>query len=264
MTGGPGPRKPAGAPRPRRAGPGVRVLGSSWLPALFEAAVGQRAEHLVAVRLDGRVLATRPVDTLPAVLRALAPARAAARPAVSGAPSAGWTDQLSGLPAAEQRRTLLNLVRVQAAAVLGQSDPSRIEPERGFLEIGIDSLTAVELRNRLGSATGLRLPPTVVFDHPDPDSLAGYLLAELAPPETDVLAPLLDEIDRLERGVLAVPQDGTARAALANRLRLLTARLDGPDGSGPADSVLVDRIQEATADEILQFIDENLGRNAAD
>ncbi|TGB05579.1 KR domain-containing protein, partial [Streptomyces palmae] len=252
------------------AGAGVRVLGPGRLPALFEAVVGQRTGHLVAARLDGRVLSTRPADALPAVLRALVPVRAAARTAVAGAPSAGWTDQLTGLPAAEQRRTLLNLVRVQAAAVLGQSDPSRIEPERGFLEIGIDSLTAVELRNRLGSATGLRLPATVVFDHPSPDSLAGYLLAELAPSQTDALAPLLDDIDRLERGLLAVPQDGAARTALANRLRLLTARLDGVDGvdgpdvGGPADSAVVDRIQEASADEILQFIDENLGRNAAD
>ncbi len=246
---------------------GVRTLSERQLPALFEAAARQQDAHLVAVRVDTRALSARPVDALPAPLRALVSARATARVAAAVPPQAEWAGQLAGLPAVEQHRILLNLVRAQAAAVLGQSDPSRIEPERGFLEIGVDSLTAVELRNRLAAATGLRLPPTLIFDYASPDGLAGYLHTELAPKETDVLAPVLDEIDRLERSLLALGQDGTARAALATRLRLTTSRLDSlaaaPADDGPEQGAGRDRIQEASVEEIFAFIDRNLGRDAA-
>ena len=217
--------------------------------------------------MDTRTLSARPADTLPAALRGLVSARATARVAASVPPPADWAAQLGGLPAVEQRRILLNLVRAQAAAVLGQSDPSRIEPDRGFLEIGIDSLTAVELRNRLASATGLRLPPTLIFDHSSPDGLAGFLHAELAPEETDALAPALGEIDRLERSLLAAAQDETARGALATRLRLTTSRLVGVGGGaagGDREGTAVPGlIQEASVEEIFDFIDRKLGRNAA-
>ena len=261
--------RPAGRPDgpDRTSRIGIRSWSTRQLPALFDAAARQEAAHLVAVKVDTRTLSARPAGTLPAALRGLVSARATARVAASVPPPADWAAQLGGLPTVEQRRILLNLVRAQAAAVLGQSDPSRIEPDRGFLEIGVDSLTAVELRNRLASATGLRLPPTLIFDHSSPDGLAGFLHAELAPEETDALAPVLGEIDRLERSLLAVAQDETARGALATRLRLTTSRLVGV-GGGAADGdregiTVPDLIQEASVEEIFDFIDRKLGRNAA-
>jgi polyketide synthase 12 len=257
---------PAGAgPGTGRAGRGgIRALAGRRMPLLFDAAAGPGSAHVVAAGIDIRALAARRADTLPPALRALAAVRTSARTAASVPPPADWAGQLAGLPATEQHRILLNLVRAQAAAVLGQSDPSRIEPKRGFLEIGIDSLTAVELRNRLGSATGLRLPPTLVFDHPDPDGLAGYLHTELAPREADALTPVLAEIDRLERSLPAFAHDDAARAKLAGRLRRMTAAVTGPDVTVPEDAAVADRIQVASADEILDFIDRNLGRNAAE
>ncbi|GAA3545420.1 hypothetical protein GCM10022222_31260 [Amycolatopsis ultiminotia] len=92
---------------------------------------------------------------------------------------AEFAQRLPGLPGAEQERLLVELIRTEAAWVMGYRDAAVIDPARAFSEMGLDSLTSVELRNRLGAATGLKLPTTLLFDHPDPVALAGFLRAEL-------------------------------------------------------------------------------------
>ncbi|MFE7455196.1 SDR family NAD(P)-dependent oxidoreductase, partial [Streptomyces griseus] len=87
--------------------------------------------------------------------------------------------RLSSVSASEQDRVLLDLVRAEAAAVLGHSGSDSVAPNRAFKELGFDSLTAVQLRNRLKSATGLLLPTTLVFDHPSPQSLVAHLKTAL-------------------------------------------------------------------------------------
>ena len=87
--------------------------------------------------------------------------------------------RLEGLPEDEQQAILLDLVRSNIATVLGNSSPESIDPDRAFQELGFDSLTAVEMRNRLKSATGLALSPTLIFDYPNSAALAGYMHREL-------------------------------------------------------------------------------------
>ncbi|MGB8944411.1 MAG: type I polyketide synthase, partial [Streptomyces sp.] len=121
---------------------------------------------------------------LPPVLSRLAGGRAP-RALTSSASGGGepslqaWARRLAPLSAGERIDTLVDVVRSAAAAVLGHSDSEAVESERAFKDAGFDSLTAVELRNRLNTATGLRLSPTLVFDHPTPAALAAHLLTEL-------------------------------------------------------------------------------------
>ncbi|ADP82252.1 type I polyketide synthase [Pseudofrankia inefficax] len=171
--------------RLRRAG--VVPLADDAALALFDAGLASPRANVVTARLDLPALrAAADGDTVPALLRGLA--RGPGRRAVAAggsqaggtAGTSGWARRLSRVSAADRLGLARDLVRTHVAAVLGHASPQDVEPDRALSDLGFDSLTAVELRNRLGAATGLRLPATLVFDHPTVNALAARLLADTA------------------------------------------------------------------------------------
>ncbi|MFI2209523.1 type I polyketide synthase [Streptomyces sp. NPDC020141] len=162
----------------RIARAGYPPIASELGPALLDLALSLDQPAAVAAPLDHRALRKRPRE-LPAVLGAIV--RVPARPAARDGGERGGSParELSALSEDERRRRMLDLVRTEAGTVLGHPDPGSIRDRRSFAELGYDSLNAVELRNRLGLLTGLRLPTTLVFDHPTVAALAGHLLTAL-------------------------------------------------------------------------------------
>ncbi|MFI0424339.1 SDR family NAD(P)-dependent oxidoreductase [Spongiactinospora sp. 9N601] len=163
--------------RSRAGRGGVLALSAEEGLGLLDAALGADAPALVPVKLDLAALRAQG-EAVPNALRGLVPAQRDR--ATETAPADGLGARLAGLTEAERERVVVDLVRAQVASVLGHGSPEAVEAERAFSELGFDSLTAVELRNGLGSVTGLRLPATLVFDYPSPGALAEYLLGELA------------------------------------------------------------------------------------
>ncbi|MFJ6775812.1 SDR family NAD(P)-dependent oxidoreductase, partial [Kitasatospora sp. NPDC091257] len=168
-----------GAERERIARSAFPPLSVERGLAALDAALALPHPALVATGLDQAALAAG-AGSPPPLLRELV--RGGTR-RVSGAdPAAAGSAlgrRLAGLGAEDRLRLLLEQVRGQAAAVLGFAGPEPVDPNRAFKELGVDSLTAVELRNRLSAVTGLRLPATLVFDHPTPALLAEELGREL-------------------------------------------------------------------------------------
>ncbi|MFI2577631.1 SDR family NAD(P)-dependent oxidoreductase, partial [Streptomyces rochei] len=161
----------------RIARAGMPELTPEQGAALFDAALASGEPNVLPVRLD--LAALRGREDVPNLLRGLVRARRRRSAAGGSAATAGLVQRLEGLGAEERREVLLDLVRGQIAVVLGHAGAQTVDPARAFQDLGFDSLTAVELRNRLGKATGLRLPATVVFDYPTAHALVGYLLDEL-------------------------------------------------------------------------------------
>ena len=185
-----------------------------------------------------------------------------AGPAAAADPEAGrlLRLQLNAVADPDRDRVLLNLVRTHGAAVLGHSSADAVGGQKAFNELGFDSLTALELRNRLNAATGLKLPATLVFDYPTPAVLAAHLKQQLVDgndeqPDSGALA--LAEVGRLEEMVRGIAGGDGSRSALAARLKALVLDLEtdpGAKAAGGADNDL----RAATVENIFELLDNEL------
>ncbi|MFG1919657.1 SDR family NAD(P)-dependent oxidoreductase, partial [Micromonospora sp. NPDC048898] len=241
-------------PSERRGGAMPTDLGL----ALFDAALAGGPAVQLLQPITGGML--RRAD-LPALLRELAPP-ALRTAADAGAGREGLTARLQALDPEQQHRHLLELVRGNVAAVLGHADARAVHEHRPFSEIGFDSLTAVELRNRLNAATGLRLPATMVFDHPTPGELTERIAGDLLGAPLTPAERLLTELDGLERTMSALEAADGDRTRITTRLQTLLAAwtTGGPEQPAAATG---EEIRTASTAEIFAFIDEKLGRAAA-
>ncbi|WP_396276667.1 type I polyketide synthase [Kitasatospora xanthocidica] len=260
--------------RARRTG--VTPLAPESGLAALDAALAQGDTAVAVVDVDWSrfapgFVAARPsrlLAELPAV-RALAPERDG--PAAAAEDGNALAARLAGVSAAERERVLLELVRRLTAEVLGHRGPEAVEPRKGFLELGFDSLTAVELRNRLGGATGLPLPATLLFDHPDPVALAALLAGRLAPVEDTAGEPdVFAGLDALEAALTDAGLDDEDGRRVTVRLETLLAKwrefrgagvaVRGVPAPGAAATVEADlELQAASVDEVLSLIDAEFG-----
>ncbi len=214
---------------------------------------------LVAARVDRTALADNGA-ALPPLLRELAgrPTRRVVVDASSAPSTAGLAARLAGLSPEARQRELVDLVRASAATVLGLPNPADIDSGRAFQGLGFDSLTAVELRNRLKNATGLTLSPTLIFDYPTPVVLAEHLGSQLV--DTDGQSGAMARFDDITRELAALlsrsdwtPED---KALLDARIQNLLGTF-AADQPGPG--ILDDDLQAATESELFAILDEELG-----
>ncbi|MFB6983621.1 SDR family NAD(P)-dependent oxidoreductase, partial [Streptomyces scopuliridis] len=242
----------------------MRRLARSGMPplsieqgvALFDAAVTGSRALLLPVRLD--LAALRSQGEIPALLSGLirTPSRRSATAAPRSAESLG--QRLTGLTDEERRDVLLTLVREQAAVVLGHTDGAAVGASRQFQELGFDSLTAVDFRNRLNAATGLRLPATLLFDYPTPAAVVDHLHSQMVTEEVTGAGSVLAVLDQLEKAITEMTVDAQEFKHVAGRIEVLRTkwaalRQESANGSGEFD------LEAASDDDVFALLDDELG-----
>jgi acyl carrier protein len=284
-TGMTGALTPADLARFGRAG--VAPLAAEHGLALFDQAIklssavpadSAIAGQLVAAAWDARGLRERAeAGQLAPVLRSLTkatrrPSRTTGSDRVgstgrtgtgsteTAAVTGGIAERLAGLAEDAARELLSGLIRAEVAAVLGFADADAISPAHAFAELGLDSLTVVDLRNRLDAVTGLRLPATLAFDYPTVTALLDHLMRTLAPRVASAEDTLRANLDELERTL--PDSDQATRGKLIALLHSTLARLEAvPDGQEQLAGQQLgvqEQLESASDDEIFAFIDTQL------
>uniref|UniRef100_UPI0018912F6F type I polyketide synthase n=1 Tax=Catenulispora pinisilvae TaxID=2705253 RepID=UPI0018912F6F len=255
---------------------GIAAMTADEGLALMDAALIRDEPLLLPALLDVQGVRARAGrgEEVPVLWRGLV-GGAARRTAATGGPAAGpggsggasLEQRLAAMSPAEQDRFLLDLVQAHVAAVLGYASADAVRPDQTFREIGFDSLTAVDLRNRINAAAGTRLPSTLVFDYPTPTALAGHLRSKLVKQEPGH-APVLRELDGLEAALAVMAgaePEGEGRMRVLMRLEAIVQGLRTANTEATAGAVAagVEEIGDATDDDLFDLIDNELGLGGA-
>ncbi len=193
-------------------------------------------------------------------LAATASPGADATPDVDATLSSSLQRQLTTGSPAQQHQLLLHHIQTHAAAILGHPTIDAVPPAQPFQELGFDSLTAVEFGHRLSAATGLDLPPTLVFDHPTPKELADYLRERLVEGQLTSEGHLLSELDRWDSVSEPSAVDEAARRRITGRLRLLLAKWSDTERETER-STAHSELETATAEDIFDLISDEFGKS---
>ncbi|WP_324603631.1 type I polyketide synthase [Streptomyces sp. HCCB10043] len=240
---------------------GMRALPTAHGLALFDTAVGLELPVVLPMRLDTAAVGERGRD-VPAVLRGLVRSAVPQRRSADSAPAEPempFEERLAAMRPRERAPFLLDLVRTQVAVVLGHDGPRDIDPKRGFTDFGVDSLAALELRNLLAKLTDVRLPATLVFDHPTPQAVADLLFEELVD-DPDSGLPLGAEFAAIEEALRTADPADEQYASVITRLRALTEAWTGPrTEQARARAADEEEIGSATAEELFGILDGELG-----
>ena len=218
----------------RFARDGIVAMSSTEALQLLDTAMVIDQPFLLPARIDTTALRAKfDGGTLPPMFVDLinAPARRQVDDSLAAAQSkSALLQRLDGLAEDEQQTVLLDLVRSHIATVLGNSTPESIDPDKAFQELGFDSLTAVEMRNRLKAATGLPLSPTLIFDYPNSTALAGYFRQELVGASTEVAPKAAPGEAEIQRVVASIPVKRLRQAGVLDLLLGLANEAAGADG----------------------------------
>ncbi|ONM49785.1 type I polyketide synthase [Nocardia donostiensis] len=231
---------------------GIEVLGDGIGTTLFDAALLAGEPVVVGARFDRSTLAAQSrAGLLAEVLSGLVPARP--RRASGGSAGDGLARRLAAATDDERDELVLEFVREQAAAVLGYPSAAAIEPDTPFKNLGFDSLGGVELRNRLSEASGMKLPATLVFDHPTAAAVAKLLRQRWE--ETAVTSAVDEQLAAL-RSMLTTIGSAQDKQRLAARIRAMLdeATSEPEPAAAPAHTVVAD----ASADELFALLDREL------
>jgi polyketide synthase 12 len=221
----------------RFARDGIVAMSSAEALQLLDTAMVVDEPFLLPARIDTTALRAKyDAGTLPPMFVDLINARARRQvdDSLAAAKSkSALLQRLEGLPEDEQHAVLLDLVRSHIATVLGNTSPEAIDPDKAFQELGFDSLTAVEMRNRLKAATGLALSPTLIFDYPNSAALAGYFRQELVGTSTESAPQVAPGEAEIQRVVASIP---VKRLRQAGVLDLLLSLANEANGDGATET----------------------------
>ncbi|WP_406815463.1 SDR family NAD(P)-dependent oxidoreductase [Mycobacterium sp. M23085] len=233
MTGGLG-----AADRARFGRDGIVAMSSDQALELMDTALIVDEPFMLPAHIDLAALRVKfDGGTLPPMFVDLinAPSRRQVDDSLAAAKSkSALLQRLEGLPEDEQQAILLDLVRANIATVLGSASPEAIHPDRAFQELGFDSLTAVEMRNRLKAATGLALSPTLIFDYPNSAALAGYMYRELVGSSDQPAAAAAPGEAEIQRVVGSIPVKRLRQAGVLELLLALANESSSGNGQSAA------------------------------